>query len=498
MGSHHFVRPQRTFPRAGDRPTRPDGENSVHAAILQCGPRLATIGAVTVELARHLVRSGVLSAEEVQEALLRAVSGGVPFVKALVDSSPATADLVDQELSRLGVPSLQSVRLARELARDLPTGMCARLLAVPIGRDPDTGVIEIAAVDPLDPHIPEEFAFHLGTPVAAYRAPLSEIEAALDALPFTPSAPPPWSPQEEEYDDRTPAFGSLRLRGPAAPIGRIAPPPETDRYGSAGDDRPSVSPSAPPIPLVRRTIPAGTPEVKSRRARPRLDTFPGVGTSRAVTVGTLGEDESGQPVIGLYRSKAPADSHRFAQPASEPEPTPTPEPQTQRAPPREAAEDIPEETDTLAAALDALPTAATPQDVVDLLVSGASAVAASVLVLSSRGKKLQGRAGRGLLDAQPVQSVTFVRNGSSIFDVAVHDGSYVGPVPDTDVHAGLIVLLGRIEDDVHVAPVLVSEKPALMLLLTGTSSVEAAADSVAPLVRKAGFALERIVLSRKL
>jgi hypothetical protein len=94
--------------------------------------------------------------------------------------------------------------------------------------------------------------------------------------------------------------------------------------------------------------------------------------------------------------------------------------------------------------------------------------------------------------------VALERNGASIFDVAVHDGSYVGPIPDTDVHAGLVAVLGRIEDEVHVAPVLVSEKPALMLLLTGTSSVEAAAESVAPLVRKAGFALERIVLSRKL
>jgi hypothetical protein len=470
----------------------------VHAAILQCGPLLATIGAVTVELARHLVRSGVLSAAEVQEALLQAVTGGVPFIKALVDSSPATAELVDHELSRLGVPSLQSVRLARELARDLPTGMCARLLAVPIGRDPDTGVIEIAAVDPLDPHIPDEFAFHLGTPVAAYRAPLGEIEAALDALPFTPSAPPPWSPQEEEYDDHTPAFGSLRWRGPAAPIGRIAPPPTTDRYGSSGEERPSVSPSAPPIPLVRRTIPAGTPEVKSRRARPRLDTFPGVGTLRASPLGTLGEDESGQPVIGLYRSKAPADTSQPGQPTSDREPTPTPEPETQRVPPREDPDSTHEETDALAEALDALPMAASPQEVVDLLVSGASAVAATVLVLSSRGRKLQGRAGRGLLDEQSVQSLAIERTGASIFDVAVHDGSYVGPVPETEVHVGLIALLGHIEDDVHVAGVVVSEKPALMLLLTGTSSVEAAAEAVAPLVRKAGFALERIVLSRKL
>jgi len=477
---------------------RPVGENSVHAAILQCGLLLATIGAVTVELARHLVRSGVLSAAEVQEALLQAVTGGVPFVKALVDASSATAEIVDQELSRLGVPSLQSVRLARELARDLPAGMCARLLAVPIGRDPDTGVIEIAAVDPLDPHIPEEFAFHLGTPVAAYRAPLSQIEAALDALPFTPSAPPPWTPQEEEYEDRTPAFGSLRWRGPAAPIGRIAPPLETDRYEREGDDRPSVSPSAPPIPLVRRTVPAGTPDAKPSRARPRLDTFPGVGASRALTLGNLGEDETGQSVIGLHRSKAPSQAHELKEPTSDLELTPTPERLTERVQAREDAEQIQEEMDPLAQALDALPTAASPEEVVELLVSGASAVAASVLVLSSRGKKLRGRAGQGLLDEQSVQSVALERNGASIFDVAVHDGSYVGPIPDTDVHAGLVAVLGRIEDEVHVAPVLVSEKPALMLLLTGTSSVEAAAESVAPLVRKAGFALERIVLSRKL
>jgi len=452
---------------------------------------------VTVELARHLVRSGVLSAAEVQDALLQALTGGVPFVKALVDSSPATAQLVDQELSRLAVPALSTVRLARELARDLPGGMCTRLLAVPIGRDPDTGVLEIAAVDPLDPHIPEEFAFHLATPVAVYRAPLSEIETALDALPFTPSAPPPWSPQEEEYDDRTPAFGSLRWTGPAATIGRIAPPPETEPQGSSNADRPSVSPSAPPIPLVRRTMPAGSPEVKSRRGRPRLDTFPGVGAARGPSLGAIGEDEDGQAVIGLYRSKVPAEAGWIEPTAGDEDPTPTPEPQTQRQLPR-AEQEVVEETDALTEALGAMPTVASPQQVVELLISGASAVAASVLVLSGRGKKLQGRAGQGLLEGQPVESVVVERNGASIFDVAVHDGSYIGPLPDTDVHAGLIAILGRIEDEVYVAPVFVSEKPALMLLITGTSSVEAAAEALAPLVRKAGFALERIVLSRKL
>ena len=161
---------------------RAPGRTSLNVGQLRCGAITGDHLTVTVELARHLVRSGVLSPDEVEAALLQALTTGVAFAKALIDRLPGAAQLVDRELARLGVPSVPVVRLAPELARNLPRGMCARLLAVPIGREPETGCVEIAAVDPLDPHIAEEFGFHLETPVSVYRAPLHEVEASLELI----------------------------------------------------------------------------------------------------------------------------------------------------------------------------------------------------------------------------------------------------------------------------------------------------------------------------
>jgi hypothetical protein len=616
---------------------------------------------VTVELARHLVQSGVLSPADVEAALLHAVTTGQSFVKVLVARSPVNATLVDRELGRLGIPALQRVRLARDLARGVPRGMCARLLAVPVGRDIDTGAVEVAAADPLDPHVAEEFGFHLEAPVTLYRASVADIETALEAVPFAPSEPPPWSPMEETYEDRTPAFGTSAWRSPgvpnlrSAPHESTAPDPETF-WGTRPRNAPS-SPSEPPIPLVRRVVPnAEDPELVRARPRPRFDTSPGLGFYHHPAPKTLGNDESGQPVIGLTRSKpssapapapvpptvptrrpvpltgptptpvpaappvptrrpvvpsvplgsptpaprpapstlrpvvpsvplsSPTPAPRPAPstlrpvvpsvPLSSPTPAPRPAPSTLRpvvpsapqppstpapapvppavptrrpvplsaplgsptpppAPVRHAPPPAPvrhpapapppappptphsapptgpplapvlslspaPSRDVIAETVAQLPNADSPEAVVDLLATGASSVAARVLVFAVKSKSFDGRAGRGVTDERKVRALSLPRGRASVLDAAAQAGRYQGPVPATPVHGGLRELLTGIPDAVYAVPVVVSERPALMLLIGGADDLTATAERIAPLVRKAGFAIERIVLSRKL
>ena len=74
----------------------------------------------------------------------------------------------------------------------MPAGLCERLAAVPVRRDVRSGRVDVAALDPLDPHIVEEFEFHLGSKVRVLRA---RPEALLPALgpgtaPRAPSGPP--------------------------------------------------------------------------------------------------------------------------------------------------------------------------------------------------------------------------------------------------------------------------------------------------------------------
>jgi hypothetical protein len=136
--------------------------------------------------------------------------------------------------------------------------------------------------------------------------------------------------------------------------------------------------------------------------------------------------------------------------------------------------------------------------VANLLATGASSLCSRVLVLAVKAKSFDGKTGGGDLDESTARRFSMPRGQASVLDAAIKAGGYVGPVPPSAVHAGLRALLGGAPDQVYVAPVLVSERPALLVLLAGLDDARTARDRMAQLVRKAGFAVERIVLSRKL
>lgn len=238
---------------------------------------------MSAELARRLLEAGAVPPDEIHAALTDAVALGVPFVQALVTRGPDTADLVDRELSRLRGPCLSSVTVSLDLAEHLPTGMCERLLAVPVGRAP-SGAVEVAAVDPVDPAVGIELAYQLGSPVSIVRAPLGELLLAIDR----------WLDERDRAgarSTRTPAFGTQVVRRESSSAFRQAFRSTAD---GVADESAKEQPSWPPIPLVRRSMPPPT--------RARVDTHPGVGEKP--TAPAFGVDEDGTEVIALSRSKS--------------------------------------------------------------------------------------------------------------------------------------------------------------------------------------------------
>ncbi|WP_437564000.1 hypothetical protein [Sorangium sp. So ce542] len=185
---------------------------------------------MSLDLGRLLISAGAVSKAEVEAALFVAVLRGISFPRALIDRAAITERALEAELERRGGLALRQVVGARDLVARLPRAMCRRLGAVPIRVDPGAGTVDVAAADPLDRHIADEFSFHLGAPVRIYRAPITAIEEAIRAL---------------ELDEREQVPARSRRATPAFPHGApqstIPPPPSYEV----------------PIPLIRRAaVPA--------------------------------------------------------------------------------------------------------------------------------------------------------------------------------------------------------------------------------------------------
>jgi hypothetical protein len=171
---------------------------------------------VSFELARRLVKSGAVEPRDVETALLSSVARRVGFVQALIDLGPNVGRAVLRELGNLSLPAVHTVRIDAMLVRRLPSGLCERLLAVPLATDA-SGSVTVGAVDPLDAHVEHEFSFQLGAKVRVVRAAYADLVTALEVL--------------------------------QGGLGRTEPLPALRNEPLDVDGGP---PSVPPIPLVRR------------------------------------------------------------------------------------------------------------------------------------------------------------------------------------------------------------------------------------------------------
>ncbi len=430
---------------------------------------------MTVELARRLIDHGGVAAVDIEAALVDVVRSGSPLVRALVERGPTLALLVERELARSKAPFVNQVRPDPELARRLPPGLCERLLALPLRTDRRTATIDVACVDPFDPQVGIEIGFHLGCQVRVVRAAYAELLSALDGLHAggtflegvarvlgTPPLGHPATRPGSELDPRL---------GPAAHGQRPAPswrPPAAVRFDALPVAK---GPSEPPIPLVRKTS-------ESKRSRPRTD--PGMGKSALPVVDTLGEDEHGEPILGLYRSKPPPPP---------PPPAPAPPPAAPPVLPHRQAE---------TAALKQLDKARTPDEVVERLGRALVGIARRVVILTVKPRGFEGKFALGVEAGERLQLLMIPAGTSGVVDTAIGAGFYLGPVPAAAAQAELARLLGLdAEGEAYLVPIDVSGRATLVVAISGFDSALGATRDADRLARAAGSALERILRDRK-
>jgi hypothetical protein len=390
---------------------------------------------VSAELARRLIHSGALPAQ-VEAALFDAVTRAVSLTQAVNELYPELVELLERALDRSDFPAIHTVRPLPDLVRALPPGMCERLLSLPVHRDARSDRVDVASVDALDGHVANEFAFHLGVPVRVLRAPFSEVVSALEALQGSGIFLPGLSK----------IASAARTRGSAAPLDAPAPPVEHR--------------SEPALPLVRKSL------------APNPSWVADVPAFSIVEPKAMDPDDAlNEPVLSLGRPKP------FTPIEHEPAGPPW--------------------TLEFEAANQALDAADTPERVVSSLCEGLSPVRA--LVFAVRGGSFDVRGGSpGLGSPAELRAITVPAATGSLLDTAARVGFYLGPfVPIV----GLNSLDGKWSaaagSDCYARTVIVSERPSLIVLMTGFSESTEASRRADVLARAAGSALERIVRMRK-
>jgi hypothetical protein len=196
---------------------------------------------VTSALARSLLLADAVTREALAEALLVSASRGTSLVRALLATGAIKPSRLEQQLERGEAPMMRHVAPVMSLVEHLPPGLCERLLALPVRRDPRTGTIDVAVVDARDTHAVAEVAYWLKAPVRMVRTSLVSMDAALrrmrkpeDAPGMRSLAPPIWVPAPSERPRpraETPVYGSpaVGAQPKDASDGEAPAPPESAR-----------------------------------------------------------------------------------------------------------------------------------------------------------------------------------------------------------------------------------------------------------------------------
>jgi hypothetical protein len=394
---------------------------------------------VTVELARRLIESGVPLAD-IEAALLLVVERGLSLPEALAERDPGLLSRVEQELSRSELPSVLTVRASPELFARLPVGMCRRLLAVPVHVDPRTGRVDVAAVEPLDPHVGQEFAYHLDQPVRVLHASHEAVRGALHRL---------------QHGAKVSVLPPNRA---AEGLGSDAPIPLVKLDTSTRSDA--------PIPLVRRSmLPVRSPStVAEARSAPPA----GLPETERVALSWRAKP----PPVDLVAGAAQLDEQAARAAAAPVAP--------HRASTRERLEE-----------------ASSPEAVLDLL-RDCLAPAASI-VFAVKNASFDGRVASPAVEARvSPKQISLLSHQPSVLETAVKSGFYLGPIPNTPNHRELRdALPADTANEVYVTVITVSDRPSLVWLLAGfeqSLDLTRRADEIALV---AGRALGRILRSRK-
>ncbi|AKV01038.1 FrgA [Labilithrix luteola] len=502
------------------------------------------------DLTKTLLLEEAAPPNVVAEALFASVTEGVPFLHALLHAGAATEETLTRYLARAQAPALKQVLPVLELLERLPPGLPERLLAIPVRRDAITGTVDVVVADASDPHPGREISFHLRAPVRLVRAPLGAIEDALrrirtrsrehtvaapplerddehlyDSRPRMATPPPSAYPRgraDNPYGERVPRPSRVpaverqahvvpaptRLSAPVRRAGHDTPPWGTPVHNAtvrAQSEAPtSRLGSEIPIPLMRRTFTA----VSGGTQRPpplRSPTESALGEGYPVDPGSLRAvvEVQNERDGGRGRSeRAPAPS-RYPAPASAyptadtfiPRPPAVPgtgafSAYTNPEPPRP----IPDGGTVLAA----IRNASTRDEILDLVLVGARAVALRIALFAvKRGAAVGWSCTPEFGDMGALPNVAVPLDGTTAFDTAARDDVFLGPIPYDEAHAPMLHVMHRASRDVAVIPIRVSGKPVMMIVADELGDTMLATRRIEELARAAGDAFARIVRAKR-
>lgn len=460
---------------------------------------------MTVALARRLVWEGAVAADEANRALFAHVTRRLAFLEALIEGHAELETRLGAELAHgASVGSVANFTVDPELMKDVPRGLCAALAAVPIGRNLETGDFRVVSADPSDTHVASEFAFHLGGKVEILGAPL---DAVLDAIrthdrprgslaPLAPSSPASEPPIPLVRLSIEPA----RVPGPiiAEPVitltrpRSLAPAPERIR-ATVPSSQASVAPpsvsipgplripittssspppiAAPPITTPPITTPQGTPFA----AQPKTEIL---GTPTSSVAERHATATFGTPTAAV-REGAPGGALRSTAAFGTPKAVGSSPPSSTRAEPVDFDD------------------ASSPDELTRMLVNALTRVASRVVAFAVRGRVFEGRDSNDAASRSKVRALIVPMDSASVLSTAVKTGQYLGPLPETAVHAELAALLGRPKEEIAVGAVTVSGRAALLYVLAGFRTAYLTTRRATELGQAAGRALERMVRDRK-
>jgi hypothetical protein len=516
---------------------------------------------VADDLMKALLLEEVVTSRQVADALFTSVNGRMPIVQTLIETGVTAPDVLARYLARSEAPFLrQIVPLADVLAR-LPPGLCTRLCAIPVRHDAITGTIDVVVADATDLHPANEIGFHLGAPVRLVRATPGAIDEALrkmkneaqrnaqlmvePPLPLVPGFTAPEEDDERLYDSRPRAYPSQRppiriaTMPPAAPVVPIvalhsaapkprpslmiqpdteAPPPPgppvrirtppwgTPIHAEKTEPPPSGYGSEIPLPLTRKTFyPTKSKELRGGTQRPpaiMVDpsaSMLGEGYSfdatnlRDVVERTHEPRIDFGPAVVALPSQQPMSS--LNPPLGSFIPGPPPVPQVMTGPPPATPHyGIAE----MAGIVAALKQAGSRDEVLELVLTGSRLVATKVaLFVVKKGGYLGWMCTPELADRSALQSVLVPLEDNSVFDRAIREDVYLGPIRYDDIHAPLLRILRNPTRDVAVVPIRVSGRTAVIIMADELGDTMIGTRRLEELARAAGESFARIVRTRR-
>ncbi|HKQ70327.1 MAG TPA: hypothetical protein VJT73_13350 [Polyangiaceae bacterium] len=392
---------------------------------------------MTVELGRRLLASGAVAPAELRRALIRHLNTGVCLARALLELGQISERALEDELSQSVMPTLKTIVPLPAVIDELPKAFCQRLMSVPVRRDPRTGLVDIATVDPFDAHIADEFAHHVKSEVRLLRGSYAAIEQALSRI------------AQGEYSS------TVILR-------KSTPPPARPPNARA-------LPSDHPIPLVRKT--ARDPAVEVL----------GIRDIGSETAHSPVMNERGEPIISLR----PTRSRLFTMP-----------PDTSRGPfsPRAPVAPFAD----IESVLLAIDSAASRDEVTDCLIVGMSTVAYRVGVFAVKRGGFRGVACNAPLgDSSIFHMLEISSEAPTILGIAASSGSYLGPLPRTAAHDPLLQFMQETSSEVAAVLIRVGGRPAVVLFADDLGDTLVATRRAEELGKRASRAFSRLLKQSK-